>query len=71
MNCVDELSHHTPLNLSNAELTPGLPKKSWGELGYQFNQLASAISSFSLSSPELYISIRMSEPPMNSPLTYT
>ena len=35
------------------------------------DQLARAIASFSLSSPELYISIRMSEPPMNSPLTYT
>ena len=30
---------------------------------------ASAISSFSLSSPELYMLIKISEPPINSPFT--
>lgn len=42
----------------------------WARLQAQA-QDASATASFSRSSPELYISMRMSEPPMNSPFTYT
>ena len=47
------------------------PQRSWYCKPATGDQLASAISSFSRSSPLLYISIRMSEPPMNSPFTYT
>lgn len=39
--------------------------------GPRQTQEAKAIASFSRSSPELYISIRISEPPMNSLFTYT
>ena len=45
---------------------PDIPRATEKDL-----QLANATSSFSFNSPELYISIRMSEPPMNSPCTYT